>query len=261
MNMTTFTRWVALSFLGMGPLLPAPAVSAAEVNRKAEMPVRPALTPSGARGRRAGRAGSATGLWRHATASPATSTSGIPRFTIPGKASPSTALGPRPTARAGRWNNAATGWTGSPPGLYPARRRLIRKATARLALVVDGVNARRQVVHLLAEGPPEGFNGWAHSQMGRALVAWYEATGEKRVLDALVAAYRDYPIPMGHLCFDNTVPAGCATATPCWRPTASAATAASWNGCGRPWTAAEVQATLRRLGRGPVPLRPCHRRL
>ena len=39
--------------------------------------------------------------------------------------------------------------------------------------------------------------------MGRALVAWYEATGDKRILDALVKAYADYPVPMGHLDFGD----------------------------------------------------------
>ena len=33
--------------------------------------------------------------------------------------------------------------------------------------------------------------------MGRALVDWYKATGEQRILDALVRAYADYPVPMG----------------------------------------------------------------
>ncbi|MCY3022809.1 MAG: glycoside hydrolase family 127 protein [Planctomycetota bacterium] len=53
------------------------------------------------------------------------------------------------------------------------------------------------------KGKPAGFNSWAHSQMGRALVAWYEATGDKRILDALVKAYSDYPVPMGHLHFGD----------------------------------------------------------
>ena len=35
--------------------------------------------------------------------------------------------------------------------------------------------------------------------MGRALVAFYQGTGDLRVLDALVKVYSDYPVPMGHL--------------------------------------------------------------
>ncbi len=38
--------------------------------------------------------------------------------------------------------------------------------------------------------------------MGRALVAWYEASGDKRILDALVKVYAQYPAPMGRLRFD-----------------------------------------------------------
>ena len=50
---------------------------------------------------------------------------------------------------------------------------------------------------------PQEFNSWAHSHMGRALAAWYDATGDKRILDAMVRAYADYPVPMGHLRFDE----------------------------------------------------------
>ena len=39
---------------------------------------------------------------------------------------------------------------------------------------------------------PQGFDSWAHSQMGRALVALYQGTGDKRVLDALVKVYAAY---------------------------------------------------------------------
>ncbi len=44
--------------------------------------------------------------------------------------------------------------------------------------------------------------GWAQSHMGRALVAWYQATGDNRILDALVRAYAGHPLPMGRLRFD-----------------------------------------------------------
>ena len=56
---------------------------------------------------------------------------------------------------------------------------------------------------------PHRFNSWAHSQMGRALVAWYQATGQQRILDALVRTYADYPVPMGHLRFDDDVSGLC----------------------------------------------------
>jgi len=80
---------------------------------------------------------------------------------------------------------------------------LIQKATARLRLVVDGVNSNgTSFIYWKAE-PPKGCNSWAHSQIGRALVAWYEATGDKPVIEALRTAYRNYPTPMGHLRFND----------------------------------------------------------
>ena len=78
---------------------------------------------------------------------------------------------------------------------------LVRKAKARLDLVVDGVNRGANCFIYFKNDKPQGFNSWAHSHMGRALAAWYEATGEQRVLDALVKAYADYPVPMGDLQF------------------------------------------------------------
>ena len=80
---------------------------------------------------------------------------------------------------------------------------LIQKAKARLGLVVDGVNRGGTSLIYWKAGKPSGFNSWAHSQMGRALVAWYQATGDKRILDALVKAYADYPEAMGHLDFTD----------------------------------------------------------
>ena len=78
---------------------------------------------------------------------------------------------------------------------------LMRKAQARLDLVVNGVNRGGHSLVYWKSDLPQAFNSWAHSQMGRALVGWYEATGQRRVLDALVRAYADYPVPMGKLEF------------------------------------------------------------
>jgi hypothetical protein len=36
------------------------------------------------------------------------------------------------------------------------------------------------------------FNNWAHSHIGRALVAYYEASGKPRVLEALTKVYREF---------------------------------------------------------------------
>ncbi|MEI8371280.1 MAG: beta-L-arabinofuranosidase domain-containing protein [Planctomycetota bacterium] len=80
---------------------------------------------------------------------------------------------------------------------------LIHKATARLNLVIDGVNRGGTSFIYWKSGKPSGFNSWAHSHMGRALVAWYQATGDKRILDVLVKTYADYPVAMGHLDFTD----------------------------------------------------------
>ncbi|MFA6562620.1 MAG: beta-L-arabinofuranosidase domain-containing protein [Verrucomicrobiia bacterium] len=82
--------------------------------------------------------------------------------------------------------------------------QLIAKARARLDPVVDGVNRGgesfvywqpRRILSVEMDKANGQFNNWAHSHMGRALVAYYQATGERRILDALVKAYRDYPLP------------------------------------------------------------------
>jgi len=38
------------------------------------------------------------------------------------------------------------------------------------------------------------FEGWAHSHMGRALVAYYEASGNPRVLQALEKVYSNFAL-------------------------------------------------------------------
>ena len=64
---------------------------------------------------------------------------------------------------------------------------LIRKATDRLNLVVDGVHRGGNSFLYWQKKPPKDFLAWAHSHMGRALVAWHEASGDRRILDALVS--------------------------------------------------------------------------
>jgi len=82
--------------------------------------------------------------------------------------------------------------------------QLIAKARARLDLVVNGVHnggesfiywQPKTILHAEMDKANGLFNNWAHSHMGRALVAYYQATGERRILDALVKVYRDYPLP------------------------------------------------------------------
>ena len=91
---------------------------------------------------------------------------------------------------------------------------LIQKATQRLALVVNGVNRGGTSLIYWKKEKPQGFNLWAQSQMGRALVEWYKATGQRRILDALVRAYADCPVPMGPLHMDGSTRVDCATSTP-----------------------------------------------
>ena len=75
---------------------------------------------------------------------------------------------------------------------------LIRKVSARLDGIVDGVlNGGESLIYWKPKDfiAQDGFNSWAHSHMGRALVAYYEATGKPRVLEALVKVYSHFPLP------------------------------------------------------------------
>ncbi|MDB6094870.1 MAG: hypothetical protein JWM32_2432 [Verrucomicrobia bacterium] len=74
---------------------------------------------------------------------------------------------------------------------------LIAKAKGRLDPVVDGVlkGGASFIYWMPREALNDSFNSWAHAQMGRALIAYYRASGDKRVLDALVKVYRDFPLP------------------------------------------------------------------
>jgi hypothetical protein len=122
------------------------------------------------------------------------------------------------------WKGTPIAWTGAKPdgtgwpieqcsywldgairlGYILHDEALIQKIRLRLDPIVDGVNRAdfgTTFIYWKKGFKPEGFNSWAHSQMGRALVALYQATGERRVLDALVKVYADYPANMGTLHF------------------------------------------------------------
>lgn len=80
---------------------------------------------------------------------------------------------------------------------------LIQKVSARLDTVVDGVLKRgdnfvywlpKKMLIDSTQGWAE-FNSWAHSHMGRALVAYYQASGKPKVLQALTKVYRGYSLP------------------------------------------------------------------
>ena len=76
-------------------------------------------------------------------------------------------------------------------------KELIKKIKARLDPVVDGVldGGASFIFWKPKTILKNTFNNWAHSHMGRALVAYYQATGDKRILDALIKVYREYPLP------------------------------------------------------------------
>jgi hypothetical protein len=97
-------------------------------------------------------------------------------------------------------------------GLVLHDETLIRKIRARLDPVVDGVNKVEfgtTLIHWKKGCKPQGFDSWAHSQMGRALVALYEGTGDPQVLAALVKVYADYPTNMGSLQLGGAVSGLC----------------------------------------------------
>jgi len=76
-------------------------------------------------------------------------------------------------------------------------RDLIKKVSTRLDTVVEGVlNGGESFIYWRPKTVlSETFDNWAHSHMGRALVAYYQATGNPKVLEALVKAYVEYPLP------------------------------------------------------------------
>ena len=85
-------------------------------------------------------------------------------------------------------------------GLVLHDEALIAKVRARLDPIVDGVakaDFGTSFIYWEKGYKPKGFRGWAHSQLGRALVALYQGTGDKRVLDMLTKVYADYPVNMG----------------------------------------------------------------
>jgi uncharacterized protein len=76
-------------------------------------------------------------------------------------------------------------------------KALIDKVSRRLDAVVNGVlkGGESFVFWRPRTVLDDTFNNWAHSHMGRALVAYYQATGDERILKALIQTYRDYPLP------------------------------------------------------------------
>lgn len=87
---------------------------------------------------------------------------------------------------------------------------LINKVSTRLDYVVNGVlnggesfiywkNNKGVLIDTISTNRSRGrnrtsFNNWAHSHMGRALVAYYQATHDKKILQALVKVYKQFPV-------------------------------------------------------------------
>ena len=74
---------------------------------------------------------------------------------------------------------------------------LINKAKSRLDPIVDGVlNGGPSFIYWRPkEQLNKTFDNWAHSHMGRALVGYYSATEDHRILQALVKVYNEYTFP------------------------------------------------------------------
>jgi hypothetical protein len=85
-------------------------------------------------------------------------------------------------------------------------RALIAKVSERLDMVVSGVlNGGESFIYWRPKSVLDAsvgchpndalFDNWAHSHMGRALVAYSQASGDPRVLKALVKVYSHYSFP------------------------------------------------------------------
>lgn len=92
---------------------------------------------------------------------------------------------------------------------------LLNKVRARLDPVVDGVLKNqttliywkdRKVVDSSVGDGNAAFNCWAHSHLARALLAYYEGMGDRRILEALRIAYSDFPLVATMHQFHSGVP-------------------------------------------------------
>ena len=134
---------------------------------------------------------------------------------------------------------------------------LIRKIRARLDPIVDGVNKAdfgTSFIYWKKGYKPEGFNSWAHSQLGRALVALLP--GQRRPAGARRPGQGLCRLSGGHGADRiSTTSAVCATWTPCWRPIPSAATGgfsiACWAAMAQPAVAKDIQALGRKAAWPP----------
>ena len=85
---------------------------------------------------------------------------------------------------------------------------LVQKATRAIDVGGRRGESWRNLLDLLEEGQAAGIQPLGPVADGPALVAWYAATGQQRILDALVRAYADCPVPMGPLHMDGSAEGG-----------------------------------------------------
>ncbi|MDP4187845.1 MAG: glycoside hydrolase family 127 protein [Bacteroidota bacterium] len=73
---------------------------------------------------------------------------------------------------------------------------LIHKTSSRLNYVVNGVlNGGETFIYWKPKSfVNDDFNNWGHGLMGRALVSYYQATHDPKILQALVKVYQSFPI-------------------------------------------------------------------
>lgn len=77
-------------------------------------------------------------------------------------------------------------------------RKLFKRVSARLDSIVDGVlDGANTLIYWKSKDIVKNneFNSWAHSHVARALLAYYQSTGNEKILNALCKVYSDYPLP------------------------------------------------------------------
>ena len=91
---------------------------------------------------------------------------------------------------------------------------LLNKVRSRLDPVVDGVLRSRTTLIWWKDRKTvdssvnwlTAFSCWAHSHLARAMLAYYEGTGDRRTLEALRVAYSDFPLPDVSRTFTQGIP-------------------------------------------------------
>lgn len=82
---------------------------------------------------------------------------------------------------------------------------LLAKAKERFDVILNGLTDKSGSFIFWLEAQPNGFNSWAHSHFARAMVCYYEGTGDKRALVALRQVYEKFDLPVTGDCLDGIV--------------------------------------------------------